>query len=161
MTFEIREFTEVDRAWVKEFIEVEWGGSTVVSRGQVHDPSSLPGFIALDSDRPLGLVTYNIDDKSCELVTLNSFMEGIGIGAALVESVVVNAKEAGCHRLWLITTNDNTGALRFYQKNGFRLIAVHCDALEESRKLKPTIPLIGLDGIPIRDELELEIRFGI
>ena len=158
MTFEIRDLAEVDRSWVKEFIEVEWGGSTVVSRGQVHNPSSLPGFIALDSDRPVGLVTFNIDDKSCELVTLNSFKEGMGIGAALVESVVVNAKEAGCHRLWLITTNDNTGALRFYQKTGFRLIAVHRDALEESRKLKPTIPLIGLDGIPIRDELELEIR---
>jgi len=158
MTFEIRDLAEVDRSWVKEFIEVEWGGSTVVSRGQVHNPSSLPGFIALDSDRPVGLVTFNIDDKSCELVTLNSFKEGMGIGAALVESVVVNAKETGCHRLWLITTNDNTGALRFYQKNGFRLIAVHRDALEESRKLKPTIPLIGLDGIPIRDELELEIR---
>lgn len=161
MTFEIRDLADVDRPWVKEFIEVEWGGSTVVSRGQVHDPSSLPGFIALESDRPVGLVTYNIDDKSCELVTLNSFKEGMGIGAALVESVVVNAKEVGCHRLWLISTNDNTGALRFYQKIGFRLVAVHCDALEESRKLKPTIPLIGLDGIPIRDELELEIRFGI
>ena len=161
MTFEIRELTEMDRAWVKRVVEAEWGGSIVVSRGLVHEPGSLPGLIALYGDRPVGLVTFNIVDQSCELVTLNSFKEGIGIGASLVDSVVSKAKEEGCLRLWLITTNDNTRALRFYQKIGFRLIALHRGAVEESRKMKPTIPITGLDGIPIRDELELEIRFGI
>ena len=48
-------------------------------------------------------------------------------------------------------------ALGFYQKRGFRLVAVHPGAVNESRKLKPEIPLIGNDGIPIRDEIELEI----
>ena len=95
MTFEIRELADMDRPWVKELMEVEWGGSIVVSRGRVHEPSNLPGFIALDGDRPVGLVTYNIDDRSCELVTINSFKEGIGVGAALVESVVVKAKKMG------------------------------------------------------------------
>ena len=67
------------------------------------------------------------------------------------------AREAGCGRVWLITTNDNLRALRFYQRRGFRLVAVHPDALERSRELKPSIPEIGLDGIPLRDELELEL----
>ena len=30
---------------------------------------------------------------------------------------------AGCRRVWLITTNDNLRALRFYQRRGFRLVA--------------------------------------
>jgi hypothetical protein len=57
----------------------------------------------------------------------------------------------------LITTNDNVAALRFYQKRGFTLAALHKNALEQSRRLKPQIPLLGLDGIPLRDEIELEI----
>jgi hypothetical protein len=59
--------------------------------------------------------------------------------------------------MWLITTNDNMAALRFWQKRGFMLVAVYTNALEQSRKLKPEIPLIGLDGIPLRDEIELEL----
>jgi ribosomal protein S18 acetylase RimI-like enzyme len=67
------------------------------------------------------------------------------------------AKTQGCHRLWLITTNDNTHALRFYQRRGFRIVAIHVGAIDESRRLKPEISAVGLDGIPIRDEIELEI----
>ena len=62
-----------------------------------------------------------------------------------------------CHRLWLITGNDNTSALRFYQKRGFRLVAVYRNAVDQARRLKPEIPLYGNDGIPITDEIELEM----
>ena len=48
-------------------------------------------------------------------------------------------------------------ALRFYQKRGFELFAIHRNALDISRKLKPEIPMIGNDGIPLRDEIELEM----
>jgi hypothetical protein len=57
----------------------------------------------------------------------------------------------------LITTNDNLHALGFYQKRGFRLVAVHSNALAASRKIKPSIPDFGMHGIPLRDEIELEI----
>lgn len=67
------------------------------------------------------------------------------------------AVSENCFRLWLITTNDNLAAIGYYQKRGFSLVAVHRNALEEARKIKPTIPLIGIDGIPLRDEIELEI----
>ena len=153
----IREMDESDRPWVERLLEEEWGGVTVVSRGQIHDPTILPGFIALDGKRPVGLATYLIEGDFCELVTLNSLQQGKGIGTRLVLRVKEAAISAGCRRLWLITTNDNTPALRFYQRRGFRLVALHRDALEVSRMLKPGIPETGLDGIPIRDELELEI----
>jgi RimJ/RimL family protein N-acetyltransferase len=67
------------------------------------------------------------------------------------------AKEAGASRVWLITTNDNTDALRFYQKAGFRIVAVHQDAVALARRIKPEIPIMGENGIPIRDEIELEL----
>ena len=104
-----------------------------------------------------GLVTFHIAGDACEIVTLDSLHPGQGIGTALIEAVKAAAGAAGCRRLWLITTNDNLHALGFYQKRGFRLVAVHPGAVDDSRKLKPEIPLIGNDGIPIRDEIELEI----
>ena len=83
--------------------------------------------------------------------------EGRGIGTALVEKVICKAKSLGAKRLWLITTNDNIEALGFYQKRGFSLVGVHCNAIEYSRKLKPEIPKTGNHSIPIRDEIELEV----
>jgi hypothetical protein len=62
---------------------------------------------------------------------------------------------ANCTRF--ATTNDNLNALRFYQKRGFVLVSVHRNAVIKSRQLKPEIPLTGNDGIPLRDEIELEM----
>lgn len=108
-------------------------------------------------DERVGLALYRIEGKECEIVAPDSLREGRGIGTALVEAVADAARSAGCRRLWLITTNDNTRALRFYQRRGLHLIALHRDAVTAARQLKPTIPLFGNDDIRIRDELELEL----
>ncbi len=155
--FQIQPLNENHRLGVKELLREEWGGTTVVSRGKIHDASRLPGFIARLDAKLVGLLTYRIDGASYELVTLNSLSPGIGVGSALVSALKVTASITGCRRLWLITTNDNTRALRFYQRQGFQLIALHFDAIEVSRKLKPEIPLVGYGGIAIRHELELEM----
>lgn len=71
------------------------------------------------------------------------------------------ARRAGCTRLWLVTTNDNLDALRFYQRRGFRLSRLRPGAVDLSRQtLKPEIPEVGTFGIAIRDELELELDLG-
>jgi ribosomal protein S18 acetylase RimI-like enzyme len=146
-----------DREWVSQFMLKHWGSNKVVSRGVVYYPQDLPGFVALYESEKVGLVTYNITGTSCEIVTINSIRPSSGVGTVLIEAVKDTAMKSGCKRLWLITTNDNLNALRFYQKRGFMLVAVHRNALELSRTLKPGIPLIGRDGIPLRDELELEM----
>ena len=146
-----------DRAWVSRFIAEHWGAEIVVSRGVVYHPQDLPGFVAIQEGEKVGLVTYNIEGESCEVVTINSTQPSSGVGTALIEAVRDIAIKSRCKRLWLITTNDNLNALRFYQKRGFVLVAVHRNALDVSRKLKPEIPLIGDDGIPLRDEIELEM----
>jgi ribosomal protein S18 acetylase RimI-like enzyme len=105
-------------------------------------------------------LTYHIDGDACEIVTLDSQREGWGIGTALIEAVKAAARQSGCGRLWLVTTNDNTHALRFYQKRGFILAALHRDAVAASRAIKPEIPFFGVDGIPIRDEIELEMSLA-
>ena len=134
-----------------------WGSNKAISRGVVYYPQNLPGFVALYQNEKVGLVTYNIVDIGCEIVTINSIHPSSGVGTALIEAVRDIAIKSGCKRLWLITTHDNMNALRFYQKRGFILVAVHRNALEQSRKLKPEIPLIGEHGIPLSDEIELEM----
>ena len=104
-----------------------------------------------------GVVTYIIVNDECEIVTLNSFEENRGIGTKLIKEVLDIAQKNSCKRLWLITTNDDINAIRFYQKRGFDLKAAHINAMELSRKLKASIPLIGIDNIPIKHELEFEI----
>jgi hypothetical protein len=49
------------------------------------------------------------------------------------------AKKRGAHRLWLVTTNDNTAALRFYQRVAFDLAALHGDTVLAARVLKPAM----------------------
>lgn len=156
-TFQIRPVTKDDKAWIAASLKEWWAGPKVVSRGKVHYPDTYPGFVAMVEGKPAGLITYNIVGEECEIITMNNLIENIGIGSALIDAVKNVAISRGCKRLWLITTNDNTHAFRFYQKYGFALVAVHRNAIEQSRKLKPEIPLIGNDGIPLRDEIELEL----
>src|SRR5215211_4644075 len=122
-------------------------------------PEEHPGFVAEDGNQRLGLVTYHIGDGECEIVTIDSVVEGRGVGTALLHAVTAQARAAGCRRVWLITTNDNLNALRFYQGRGFRLVAVHSGAMDASRRMKPEISEVGHFGIPVRDELELELSF--
>ena len=146
-----------DRETVAALMIEQWGADLILVHDEQFVPSELPGFVALDGEKWLGLVTYRIDGDQCEIITLNSFDMGKGIGSALIEAVAQAARAAGCRRLWLITTNDNLEALRFYQRRGMALVAVHRDAVTRARERKPSIPLIGEHGIPLRDEIELEM----
>jgi ribosomal protein S18 acetylase RimI-like enzyme len=151
----IRPLEPADRPWVEEFLRDRWGTPEAVARGRVYLPADLPGFAAFEDDRVVGLVTFELQGVDCEIVTIDALEQGRGIGTALVDAVADAARAAGCARLRLITTNDNLRALRFYQRRGFRLAALYPDALEVSRRLKPSISEVGQHGIPLRDELEL------
>jgi ribosomal protein S18 acetylase RimI-like enzyme len=121
-------------------------------------PAELPGFAAFEDERCVGLVTYELGGDACEIVTIDALEEGQGIGTALLEAVVEAARAAGCVRLQLLTTNNNLRALAFYQKRGFRLVGLVAGAIDEERNVKPSIPLVDSAGLPIRDELHLELE---
>jgi len=160
-TFSICSLTQADRPRVSRLLEEHWGASEIVTRGKLRHADRLPGFCARIDGQVVGLATYYILSKQCEIISLDSLVEGKGVGSALIFAVKEAAAAAGCERLWLITTNDNTPALRFYQKRGFRLAALHRHAVDRARRLKPTIPLVGVDGIEIHDEVELEMMFKL
>jgi GNAT superfamily N-acetyltransferase len=157
LSYNIRKIREDDRGWIRSLLIKDWGSPLIVTRGVLYQADSLLGFIAEVSEIKQGLLTYHMSDNECEIITLNSYVERHGIGSALINAIRKEASTLGCKRLWLITTNDNVSAIRFYQKRGFALVAIHRNAVDQSRRLKPEIPFIGINGIPIRDEIEIEL----
>ena len=155
---DIRALSADDRDWVEQFVVERWGAPVVVGRGRSWNPAELPGFAAYEDEQRVGLATYEIEGDACELVTIDSLVEGEGVGTALLEAVKEAARSEGCTRVRLVTTNNNLRALLFYQKRGFRLVALIPGGVEELRKLKPSIPAVDSAGLPIRDELHLELR---
>lgn len=152
----IRPYRESDRPWAESLLD-EFGGPLQARRGELINVLELPGFIAERDGRPVGLVTYRRKNGECELAFIAVLERQHGIGSTLLDAL---RQEVGdCERIWLVTTNDNLDALRFYQRRGFRLSALRAGAVNESRRrLKPQISTVGDFGIPIRDEIELELR---
>lgn len=159
--FIIRETNEDDRPFIREFIARRWFGEAIIIHEQFFYPAELPGFIAQQDNLVSGLITYQVTKPECEIITLDSLVEGVGIGSQLIDKVKNIAIESGCNRLTVTTTNENLGAIGFYQRRGFKLRAIFPGAVEKVRELKPTIPMTGNNGIPIRDEILLEMSLAV
>jgi ribosomal protein S18 acetylase RimI-like enzyme len=155
---EIRLEAVTDVAWLDGFIAEHWGLPGVVSRGRLWRGADLSAIRAMHGGDIVGLVSWRPDPKDWEIVTLDAMPPGLGIGRRLLDAAVELARRAGAKRIWLVTANDNLDALRFYQRRGFRIVTVHSGAIAESRRIKPSIPETGHYGIPILDEIELELR---
>jgi ribosomal protein S18 acetylase RimI-like enzyme len=157
MAIDVRPAAAGDRPWIREAVSREWSTPFVVSRGIVYHPDELPGLVAVDDGETVGLLTYRIDALQLEIVTIQTFSRLRGVGRRLLEAAKGIARQAGCQRMWLVTTNDNTPAQSFYHAVGMRVVAVHRGAVQRSRMLKPEIPAVGFNGVPIEDEIEFEV----
>ena len=153
---QFRSKVDSDDAWITGVAARLWGSTEIISKGHTYDILKLPNIVVELDGKPVGFVMYAKEGKRCEVVALYTAVEKQGIGTKLMDRVKEAAKKDGCTTVWLMTTNDNTQALRFYQKRGFVISAIRTNVMEEQRKLKP-IPFLGNDGIPIRDEIDLEI----
>jgi GNAT superfamily N-acetyltransferase len=152
-TLAIRRAEAAEREGAIERLAREWGDPVRV-RGEAYTFEDCEIFIAGDIE---GLAAVCLRDRPiAELVAINAFGRGRGIGTALIEAVVASLQ--GFDTLRLTTTNDNLDALRFYQRRGFRLSALRPGAVDEARRLKPSIPVVGDYAISVRDELDLVLR---
>lgn len=156
VSMRVTELTDDDRLWVQERTELLFGGDFVVSRTEVHDPHKLPGFIASEGRERVGLATYCLYHGECELVTIDALCQFLGVGSLLLEKVEEAARQAGCTKIWTITTNDNLDAQRFFQRRGFVISQVRLGGMTKIRLLKPNVPRVGYYDIPVRDEIEFE-----
>jgi phosphinothricin acetyltransferase len=156
---EVRRGTAADRDFVETTLASSWGPAMqVAAHGVLFEARELPAYVALVDGEPAGVLTYHDDGDGREVVTVDAVRRGVGVAAALLAAAERDAQVDGKRRLWLVTTNDNTAALRAYQRAGWELVTVQPGAVAAARRLKPSIPLVGLGGVPIRDELVLERR---
>jgi len=153
----VRPVEDSDRDWLRETL-AQAGHLRILSRGRLtEDASKLDGFLAERAGTKVGYSLMRIENDELEVVALEALTRRQGIGTALLAAAADEARKAGCARAWLITTNDNLDAVRFYQRRGWDLVALHRDAITAGRQLKPEIPEVGDYGLPIRHELEFEL----
>ena len=134
-----------------------WLSTTIYSRGVRFEADGLPCLVAVEGGEEAGHLTYCVAGGEMEVITLAAVVPGSGAGSALMDRALDVARTHGCRRLFLTTTNDNLEALRFYQRRGMRIARVHCGMMDRYRAAGEPVPLIGKNGIPIRDEIELDI----
>ena len=154
---DIRWIDPASRERINALIVRQWYTMQMVVHGESIDLGSADGYYACEGDEIVGPITYRTAGNEMEILSLDSFQEGRGIGTGLLETVVAEARETGIRRIMLVTTNDNLAALRFYQKRGFDMCRFCRNALDQARKIKSEIPLTGMDGIPLKHEIELEM----
>jgi len=159
MKIKIRKTQDSDRSWMKSVFQKRWSSDFIVTRGKIHKSDSLDGFIAEVQSKRKGLITFKVNKRDLEIISLDSFLKRKGVGSALLRQTIILARKKQLKRVWLVTTNDNLVALRFYQKRGLVLKKLYPNALELTRRLKPNVPFKGNNGIPLRDEIELEKKF--
>jgi ribosomal protein S18 acetylase RimI-like enzyme/predicted kinase len=151
----LRPFAASDIPWAEAMIGADFGGRLQTRRGELVDALSCAGIVADTPDGSVGLLTFRLDLDDAEIVYIETTTKFAGVGTALLDAFI---KLAGRRRVWLVTTNDNVDALRFYQRRGFRIGAVRLGAVDDARtRLKPAIAPNGSYGIPIRDEIELTL----
>ena len=156
----VRALGEADQSWKVSALERVWGSTTVARLGEVIDAAVLPGFVATDGDERVGLLTYAQRQDALEVVTIQSLCPGRGVGRSLMDAARDHAASHAVRRIWLITTNNNVRALTFYQRWGMDLCRLVRNGVDVSRAVKPSIPAVGDNGIPLRHELEFELLLG-
>ena len=155
---ELYPIEQTQREEVDAFIIQQWYTPQMVLHGEIIDLREADGWYAVEQDEIIGLITYRVIAGQMEILSLDSLCEKHGVGTALLDQAVKAARGSKLQRITLITTNDNLPALRFYQKRGFDMVGLYRNAVDVSRKIKPEIPRFGLDGIPLKHEIELEMQ---
>jgi ribosomal protein S18 acetylase RimI-like enzyme len=96
------------------------------------------------------------DDAVFELksMAVSEARQGQGIGRRLVEAAVARCRERDGRRLIVSTAAAGMGALRFYQRQGFRMYRIVRDAFSPATGY-PEGTMV--DGIPLRDQVFLDL----
>ena len=150
----IRALEPADIPWAETLVGGSMEGRMQARRGELVDVLDASGFIAVDAKaNPIGVLTYASRADGIEVLYLEATRRQQGVGTALLDALF---HLVGGQTVWLVTTNDNVDALRFYQRRGFVIRAVRLGAVTQAREsIKPHIGLVGEHGIPLRDEIEL------
>ena len=83
-------------------------------------------------------------------------MRSQGIGSALLQGALDHCRRQGAKVVSLATAAASIDALKFYQRNGFRLRRVIRDFYSPERGYRPLL----INGIPLLDEVILDFELS-
>ncbi len=161
MQLQIISIQATDLALMRDAVDQYFGGEPIVSPSGPFYLGALSGIKAVRQNETVGFACYDFSADVCEIVLLVSLTKGKGVGSALVAALQAKAMVHGCRRLLAFTSNDNLEALKFYERCGMKVAAIHGDAVARVRQYKPDIPTVGANGIPLRDMIELEMALPL
>jgi len=146
----------VDREYIRRHWEETWG-LPVVSIDRTYEPEDVQGLVWRDEwGDAQGLITWHIEGEHAEIVTVDAYQQGRHIGGRLLDGAEAELRRRGVHHATIVTTNDNLRAIAFYVRRGYRMVRIALDDMERVRKIKPSVPRLGLNNVPLRDMIELE-----
>ncbi|MDN4478149.1 ribosomal protein S18-alanine N-acetyltransferase [Demequina sp. SYSU T00039] len=124
----IRDLTEADLPWMAE-VERELFGASAWSRDLITEDFryGLTRYRGLEVDGALaGYAVYGFDGDAFHLMNLAvvSAMRGRGLGRALVEDFMAEARRLGAPDAWLEVAVTNQVALALYRSYGFEDVRV-------------------------------------
>lgn len=154
----VREGTDADRIAVRELFARDFGRTKIVAFGDVMDIDQMPALVAAVTTDPAGALAYRLLGDALHIVALatDPMWQRSGVGGHLVAEAELLARRLGLARVVVATSNDNLPALYFYQRRGYRMVAVVVNAIVDHTGQA----LTGFAGIPVRDEVRLEKRIG-
>lgn len=110
-------------------------------------------FVAEDDGEIIGhLLLITGDDAELKSMAVAESRRGTGVGRALVRAALEHCRQAAVKRLLVATAAADIGNLRFYQRQGFRMLRIERDAFGPSTGYPDDILI---DGIPLRDRVWL------
>jgi ribosomal protein S18 acetylase RimI-like enzyme len=154
----VREAEPKDRERLEELALHFWGETEVECFDSVYDVLQLPALVAEMGSEVAGFLSYAVEHERVNLVMLNVLPEyqGRGRGEALLEEAIESARRNGLKRVIVATSNDDLPALGFYQRRGFVITEVVPGRILEHHGGEEE----GFAGIPVRDEMRLELSLG-
>jgi len=152
----IRPTTPADQARIAELADHFWDETEIESCGRSYQVDTLPACVACDEDEIVGVAAYAREGDAINLVMLNVLPQWQGRGAArdLITTVTEIARAEGAKRVILSTTNDDLPSLGLYQRMGFVITGVNVGTMLEHHGGVEA----GFADIPVRDEVEMELR---
>ncbi|WP_406053079.1 GNAT family N-acetyltransferase [Kribbella sp. NBC_00889] len=110
-------------------------------------------FVAEDDGEIIGhLQLITGDDVELKSMAVAGSRRGTGVGRALVRAALEHCRQNAAKCLLVATAAADIGNLRFYQRQGFRMLRIERDAFVPSTGYPDEIVI---DGIPLRDRVWL------
>ena len=121
------------------------------------NPAEVEALVYRDEEgRVGGHVSFAFERDVGEIVTLEALIPGQHTGGRLIDAAEQALRDRGASRIVVTTTNDNLRAQAFYQRRGYRLIRIEIGGMDRVRALKPDVPHIGHEGLPLLDMWQFE-----